>query len=404
MSNPEQEFTQDPFIRATLLNMEAIAESALPYTLGKSQPGALSRIASAKYAAENNTVRPTVMPFDSTEWELDLLVKRVNESQVLPPRGVMVQELETVRDVIAAEADAILALTDMLGNKRVGETEDYSGIDIFKAMFVAEGGANKTSVVRRAVAEKAMRAVRGNASLINDILYQFGSDRLIAPLVQDKKNGGMIPNAEFDTIRSLAPNLPEGIAFTEFDANYATAVADGYFLVANWESQPNRDESIQTITLQHPNPSRPTLCLVKPVGKGFSGALETLARIENITSRQIVVASNGQYRAKNQVVLQRFTDRHPELQLYPGVAIGDEPGDVAPFAGGHIMTPPRPLGAYVNELPIYYRAAKAWLLEREIDSITTPEDNVVLLEAARRDGATVRLTPKAIELILFAAA
>ena len=394
---------QDPFLHDTLLRVSAISEAALPYEPGASRSGPLYDIADAKHFAEKETGLPVAMPFDETERVLAEIVKRVSEGQVLPPRWRMLEDTErTVKNVIIAHSSSVMNLADQIGMVRRGETEDYSAIDPFRAIFAVEGGANKTSVVRRAVAEQAMRAVFGN-ELQHEFLYQFGSNRLITPTLTDAVSNVSRPNPEFNVVRSLAPELPADKPFTEFQANLATALADGYFIDSSSSYKPGQDTSIPTIVLDHSNPSRPSLCLVQPEGKGLSGGLDALTQVINTAFRQVVVASNGQYRSKNMIVLRQFADRHPQLKLLAGVAIGDEPGDFAPFAHTAVETPARPLSAYVNELPIYHREAMKLLLAHGAQSESAAASDAILLETIRPDGAAVRLTKRSIELVLASA-
>lgn len=411
MSEQSAGITQDTFLHTTVLNMAAIAEASLDYRPGESQAGFLAEIARAKHYAEFGEHMPIEISFVSTERMLEKIVKRVDEGKVLPPRWRLLDETErTVGGVVNSHGPSVMMLVRQLRMQRRGATEDYTAIDPEKAVFTAEGGANKTSPVRRGVAERAMRAVFGD-DLREQMLYQFGSNRLITPHLLDRKTNEPIldnetnlpkPNQEFTTIRALAPTLPADEPFTEFQANVATALADGYYLDGLPDYAIGQDTVFPTIILDHDDSSRPSLCLVQPEGRGLPGALEALVDIKSLIGRQIVVASNGQYRAKNEVVLRQFADKHPELGLMPGAAIGDEPGDVASYALGDIVTPTRPLSAYVNELPIYFRAAKELMLAHHAIHLNT-QSNSVPFEARRPNGSVVRLKPNGIELILAAA-
>lgn len=403
MVEQSSERIQDPFLHDTLLHVSMISEAALPYKPGDAQSGYLFDIADAKHFALQHAGLPVAMPFEETERVLAEIVKRVSEGQVLPPRAPMVDEtIRTAGDVIAAHGSSVMKLVEQIGMVRKGAEEDYSAIDLFRALFVIEGGANKTSIVRRAVAERAMRAVFGH-ELQHEFLFQFGSNRLITPTLTNAATKETRPNPEFNTIRALAPELAADDPFTEFQANLATALVDGYFVDGSLNYKPGQDTDIPTIILKHVNPLRPSLCLVQLEGGGLGRALDALTKVTNITSRQIVVASNGQYRPKNKVVLRQFADRHPKLELLEGVAIGDEPGDVAPYAQTAIETPARPLSAYVNEIPIYYREARKVLSANggQPDSAAAPD--TILMETIRPDGASVRLTKRGVELILTAA-
>lgn len=403
MAEQLSERIYDPFLHETLLHVSMISEAALPYSPGDSQKGYLFDIADAKHFALQNTGLPVAMPFEETERVLAEIVKRVSEDQVLLPRWQMADEtVRTAGDVVTAHGSSIMKLVEQIGMVRRGETEDYSAIDPFKAIFAIEGGANKTSVVRRAVAERAMRAVFGH-ELQHELLYQFGSNRLITPTLTDIVTKETRPNSEFNTIRALAPELAADEPFTEFQANLVTALVDGYFVDSSSNYKPGQDTDIPTIKLNHVNPVRPSLCLIQLEGGGLGKALDALTKVTNITYRQIVVASNGQYRSKNMIVLRQFADRHPQLKLLAGVAIGDEPGDVAPYAHTAVETPPRPLSAYVNEIPIYHREARKLLFAHGVQSESAAALDTVLMETIRPDGASVRLTKRGVELVLTSA-
>ena len=216
----------------------------------------------------------------------------------------------------------------------VRQPEDIELIDPDNAIFCIEGGANKTSVVRRGVAIKAMQEVYG-MDLYDKALFQFGSDR--KPTAE----------SEISTVRELAGDYLKPGEFDEFDANLATAMADGY--VAN-----HSDES-GNIVMINADISKPILHMIKitQVG-GFKEGLEKLLKYTPEGLKQIIVSTNGQYREKIKVSVEAF-GRDQGLDLGQTVALGDEPNDEFGFAGNIVRVPARPESAYTGEIALLYR-------------------------------------------------
>lgn len=316
--------------------------------------GFLRDIAAAKVADLPDNVTPTevagiIVP-EST----------AADGVILEPRWTLVAQAEAheaVRAATAEQESKIHTVASWVGMRLLStdgerQAEATGDIDPQRAVFIVEGGANKTSVVRRDVALGAMRTIYGNDTR-NQQMYQFGSGRKITP----ERNGE--PNKEHQVIMSLTSGLLEpDETFTEFDANFATAIEDDYEIVQNNPPASLVKQAARHEVLLHRN-HRPTLHLVQPAGPGLEGGLEAL----DLTDRQLVIATNGQYRPKDR--LQSALWAHNRGMEAPSVvALGDEPGDVYSYLPGRIEVPNRPASAYVNELVILWRLANRVLAQR----------------------------------------
>jgi hypothetical protein len=279
----------------------------------------------------------------------EVIVPSPKAGEALQPRFTLVDKAEADLKVRAANtknSGKIFEFASQLGIRRIvdgiRQPEDLELIDPQDAIFVVEGGANKTSVVRRGVAINAMHQIYGE-NLSELQLFQFGSDR---PINSD---------SEIGTIRGLADNhLAEG-DFTEFDANVATAKADGY-VIDEQQSADNPD----SLVLIHPNRNRPQLVMIKTkrvsgLEDGISGFKEALSK-----GKQLVIATNGQYRAKARLQAE-LVAKTLGIDIKPVIVLGDEPGDSFPFADDVVTTPARPESAYTNDLVILYRLINKFL-------------------------------------------
>ena len=324
--------------------------------------GVLKAIADVKIAVD-----PLLAATYGTEWHspkftYDIILEKPAAGEPLSERFVLVEKLTAAtRGTVEEHAPAILKLADRLGMRRRGETEDYSTIDSSRAVFIAEGGANKTSVVRRGVAEQAIKALYGDAAG-QVTLYQLGGDRKVPAARADGSD-----NPEHKTVRALAGEfLPIG-TFTEFDANLATALADGYEIafISDCNTQHDVPEQFQkvfalapqikrVVALTHKDGSRPSLVQVQPSGKGLEGGFDAINAIAPLEDKQLVIATNGQYRPKDTLQAHAW-GRTRNVQMTTAVTLGDEPGDEYFYQGAPIATAARPAAAYVNEIALYGR-------------------------------------------------
>jgi hypothetical protein len=173
-------------------------------------------------------------------------------------------------------------------------------------LVIVEGGANRTSVVRRNLAEEMLAETGG-------IFYQLGSpNRLIAPTRKDK-DGNEIPNQEYKVIASddICGDL-EGRTVSEFDVNVASAITGGYEI--------EDDASDTHIVLKKGN-----LILVAVRSHGLKDGISKLAESGVIDGRNVVVATNGQYRTKDIIQTEKVLNGL-NVQAESVTSIGDETG------------------------------------------------------------------------------
>jgi len=226
--------------------------------------------------------------------------------------------------------------------------EDLSLIIPTRAIWLVEPGANRTSVVRRELAIQAMKKIYGNGAALR-ILYQFGTGRPIPR----KRNGQ--PNPEYNVAREIAGDfLPEDDSLTEFELNVASAKQAGYqetykYTAMGFASAEERFSLIKA--------GSPRLELIKP--KRVDGTLKDAfhclnAHSEFLTRRQFVIATNGQYRPKDELQAQSWADDQ-QILMEPPIAIGDETGFSVEHDGKTITTGARPPMVYVNEAVILQR-------------------------------------------------
>jgi hypothetical protein len=301
-----------------------------------------------------------------------------------------------VKQATAANSERITGAAETLGLRNIigGERqpEDLPQVDPDKAVFFVESGANKTSVTRRGVAKQAMHELYGD-DLSRSIMYQSGGDREISPTVTKEVSGEdgrkqkvTQPNKEHATIRALAPSLPEDESFTEFEANLATALADGYndigpgmgyhpaignFYRLRHESTDDPDAVVKEPDLllfdpfaRDPESAPETAKAGSSLSSGFT-SLDAMIKISDETfsgqamglaDKHLVMVSNGQYREKDKLQVTAWASANG-VDMQPPVAIGDEPGDVFPHPSGDIVVPERAPSAYVTELTIQKRLA-----------------------------------------------
>ncbi len=317
-----------------------------------------------------------ILPADATPSEVaEIILPPPERGKSLDPRWTLIekaQATEAMKAAISGNEGAILDIAMRLGLRRVADgirqEEDTYRIDPSSAVFVVEGGAMRTSVVRRGVAGRAMRQVYGGG-ISSKTLYQFGSTRIIEPTKEKLGKDGtiaVVKNPEHETIQELAGNLDflpgrgQG-AFTEFDANLATALAEGYTRTATREN----DVAPRIIEMANNDPTLPKLILIQTNG-GLGAGLDVVQALIPDPEIQLVIATNGQYRPKATQQAIRWAAAKG-IDMLPPVAIGDEPGDTFPYRGNEIVVPDRPLAAYVNELVVLYRLALGQLPDRPSD-------------------------------------
>jgi hypothetical protein len=270
------------------------------------------------------------------------------------------QLIEGATDAVKAGAaeheEEILNLATQLDMKK---PESISHPDVMRiaptqSLWIIEGGANRTSVVRRELANQTAAAVYGQGpKWVN--LYQFGTDRAIPRM----RNGQ--PNAEYKIAIEIAGNVLDleryqdrfGSELTEFGLNVASALQGGYELV---EDRDGGEVAARIVELR--KPGVPRLLVMQPHKRtgGLEDAFSTLTDGYklHLDSAQFVMFTNGQYRPKDEQQADRWA-RGRGFSMLPPVAIGDEPGFTVEHNGRQITTAERKAMAYLNEAVILER-------------------------------------------------
>lgn len=212
-------------------------------------------------------------------------------------------EQHNLTDVPEEQQELVFSLADEFGLRL---PVDHELPVVENPLIAIEGGANRTSVVRRGLAEKMLGDEGG-------IMYQFGSpNRIIAPTRTDKE-GNVVENAEYKVISAddICGDL-EGETVSEFDVNVASAVSAGYEITD--------DQSDTHVTLQKGN-----IQLVVLRAASLKDGIAKIAEAGVVDGRNIVISTNGQYRTKDiiqtEAVLAEVGVAAESVQ-----AIGDETG------------------------------------------------------------------------------
>lgn len=346
-----------------LHQVEVITEQAQP-------GGGLYAIAAAK-AETRPTDRNTFTPAEVYD-----IVVPLRAPADAPPRWQMVEGAPAkAKEAATQHRDAILHAATEVGMIRRGDQEDYARIDPTNAVVVVPGGANRTSIVRRQVAAMGIR----EAGIEHPRIYQFGSGQTVVAPIDGKGS----PNKEHALLRTLAGEfLPSG-AFTQFDANLATALAQGYNIKTIIDTDPGRlpadlSRSVRlavapsitfrrAIELTHPDESLrgtlPDVTLIEPANPSFEGGLDAVRAIEaaegrDLHGKQLVIATNGQYRPMAELQAREWS-QGAHIDMQPPVALGDEPGDVVSYGNEQSVTAARGETLYANELALLGRRATA---------------------------------------------
>jgi hypothetical protein len=250
-------------------------------------------------------------------------------------------------NVQAAEANIFDHATrlGMRKNESISE-EDLRKIILGNATWIVEGGANRTSVVRRALAVDTLKELYGEAAS-DQVIFQFGSDRKISPLRKDDS-----VNPEYKAAREIAGDfLPEG-ELTEHGLNVASALRSGYTVVGEQEIPGGYAVHVK-------KEGAPGLVLVQPkkIKRGLTDAFSALNNIGFMEGRQPVIFTNGHYRPKDVVQATLWADDN-DVDIFPAVAIGDEQGYSCEHNGKMIVTGERKAAAYANEMVVLERLTR----------------------------------------------
>ena len=265
---------------------------------------------------------------------------------------------EQKKAIIAAHQPEILQTAGILTMRRdqtveLGELEEK--IDPKNAVWVVEGGGNKTSVVRRELGAQAMRLLY-RANVDTQTMFQFGSgSRMI------ERTWGGLDNPEFKVAGDITGRyMPDGDSFSEFELNIATAKQAGYRV---GRTVPVGDEAPSVEAITYADKSYyPFLMMVQP-NITTEGALQSgltalheqfFKKSGGLAARQLVIVSNGQYRPKDEAQAAEWADDH-DVELDSVVALGDEPGFAVDHANDTLVTLERSALAYAQEMAILYR-------------------------------------------------
>jgi len=212
-------------------------------------------------------------------------------------------EQHNLAEVPADQQELIFSLADEFG-LRLPVDHELPTVD--NPLIATEGGANRTSVVRRGLAETLLGEQGGT-------MYQFGSpNRIIAPTRKDK-DGNEIENAEYKVISSedICGDL-DGQSVSEFDVNVASAVSAGYEITG--------EQNDTHVTLQKGN-----ITLVVLKAASLKEGIAQLAEAGILGGRNVVVSTNGQYRTKD-IIQTEAVLAELGVEVESVQAIGDETG------------------------------------------------------------------------------
>lgn len=265
-------------------------------------------------------------------------------SDVLMPPKSMVPErwrlLQSAKkEVVGAVEEHQEALLDLATTLEMRREEslsdaDFVRIDSKRAVWVIEGGANRTSVVRRALAIMAMVEVYGDEAE-SQTIYQFGSTNEKRHI---PKQSGDKPNPEYVVAEEIAgDHLPEDDTLNEFGLNMATALQSGYSV---------QEDGGDFVTLSRDGSPRLVMVAVNGMKDGFDTVHEMTGGLAN---RQLVIATNGQYRPKDELQA-RVWAQHNGVDTLPAVVLGDEAGFSVEHRGKTITTGDRGPLVYLNEM------------------------------------------------------
>jgi hypothetical protein len=256
------------------------------------------------------------------------------------PRYQLVDGASVRKQELATEhGDEILALADELGMRRETSLnpEELSIVspDPEDTVWVVEGGANKTSVVRAELAAQAAREVYGGR-VSGVTLQQFGSARFLT-------------EAEKRVAREIAPDHYD-LVHDEFSLNVASALQAGCQIVAEGYTG---DGQRRFVDMYKPDGPNRQLVEVAKSG-GTQDGLEYLRR--SIHGKRIVLSTSGQYRTKDKLMIATWAAQEGIDMLAP-IVLGDEAGFQADHNGKTYTTAMRPPLVYLNEEAIVARMA-----------------------------------------------
>jgi hypothetical protein len=263
---------------------------------------------------------------------------------------------------IAAEenTEAIMSLAEQLDMRKEEPLpeDDLARISKGNDIWMIEGGANRTSVVRRQLALDALNRLYDEEALFETPVYQLGSDRAI-PKERLSHSGEVKENPEYKIAREIAGEyLPEDDSLTEYGLNVATAKQAG-FTVQEVASPVPQLERMAVATKE----GEPTIFLVQPLKQkgALSDGISAVMSYSNAGGwrpYQPVIVTNGQYRPKAELQVSKWSQQDLPVgtaDMISPVVLGDEPGYTVTHRGQEIVTANRGPLIYLNEAVVLHR-------------------------------------------------
>lgn len=334
----EQNPTDNPGIEERLIALRA----EFYVGLDQQSSGLVAKIAEDARQAGNAVLAQSP---EAADLEISGIIESASDvSDILMPPKSMVPErwrlLQSAKkEVVGAAADhqdALLDLAKALEMRRETSLSDadFSRIDPERAVWVIEGGVNRTSVVRRTLAIMAMVEVYGDEAE-SQTIYQFGSTNEKRHI---PKQRGDKPNPEYIVAEEIAgDHLPEDDTLNEFGLNMATALQSGYSLQEDGEG---------VVTLSKDGSPRLVMVAVNGMKDGFDAVHEMTG---GLADRQLVIVTNGQYRPKDELQARVWAQQNG-VDTLPAVVLGDEAGFSVEHRGKTITTGDRDPLVYLNEM------------------------------------------------------
>lgn len=225
-------------------------------------------------------------------------------------------------------------------------------INLSNAVWIVEGGANKTHLVRPELAFRAMEKLGIDE---RRAVFEINGSRAIPRTRADSTE-----NPEYKISMGLAPDyLKDGDALTEFGVKRAVALQQGYEVV----SDVTTEDFARVLRLKNEHNER---VIIQPMLKNEQGVeagltvVDALLRHEggqSLEGRQIVGATNGQYRTKLALQVRHWAKKHA-TGIDGVVVLGDEAGFTLGHLGQEHTTLVRSAALYANEIVIIERASR----------------------------------------------
>lgn len=270
------------------------------------------------------------------------------------PRWVLAADATSeLSEFSKANEDHIIDLADQLGMRKPKSQslglKQLGKVNLAETIWVVEGGANKTSIVRRFLAVQGLRHMNDEKQATDEVVYQLGSGTREIP---EFRNGQ--PNKEFEVVQSITGGRkPSGENWTEFEVNVATALESRYVVDDELAL-----ESVGRVIVMHRN-NTPHLVQIQPnLADGtLRGGLSAVAHAIGLGPdsmnypARFVIATNGQYRPKDELMATQWAESTGTPML-PPIALGDEAGFKVHFKGEELVTANRSPIVYLKEMAI----------------------------------------------------